>query len=151
MPEFETKRTVPHSAEDMFELVADVEKYPGFVPLCQALSVRGRKEARDGREVLIADMTIAYRFVKETFTSRVVLDRQGRTIEVSYLDGPFRKMDNRWHFTPLDDDHCEVGFYIHYEFRSRTFSALMGSVFDRAFHHFARAFEDRAAEVYGTA
>ncbi|MDQ0317785.1 coenzyme Q-binding protein COQ10 [Amorphus orientalis] len=139
-----------HSAEDMFDLVADVEKYPNFVPLCQSLSVRGRREQGDGTEVLVADMTVAYRFIRETFTSRVVLDRANRTIFVEYLDGPFRHMENRWTFKPVDDEHSEVGFYINYEFKSRALSAVMGSVFDRAFRKFATAFEERADEVYGT-
>lgn len=151
MPQFETKRKVAHSADDMFELVADVEKYPRFLPLCQALMVRGRKQIGDGREVLVADMTVAYRFIKETFTSRVVLDRKTRTIEVSYLDGPFKTMDIRWSFVPLDGTHSEVGFYVHYEFRNRTFSTLMGAVFDRAVRRFTSAFEERADEVYGAA
>jgi coenzyme Q-binding protein COQ10 len=151
MPQFETKRRVAHSADDMFDLVADVEKYPRFLPLCQALMVRGRKELGDGREVLVADMTVAYRFVKETFTSRVVLDRGTRTIEVSYLDGPFKTMEIRWTFVPIDDTRSEVGFYVHYEFRNRTFGTLMGAVFDRAVRRFTNAFEDRADEVYGAA
>jgi coenzyme Q-binding protein COQ10 len=151
MPQFETKRRVAHSADDMFDLVADVEKYPRFLPLCQALMVRGRKQLGDGREVLVADMTVAYRFVKETFTSRVVLDRGTRTIEVSYLDGPFKTMEIRWTFVPIDGTRSEVGFYVHYEFRNRTFSTLMGAVFDRAVRRFTNAFEDRADEVYGAA
>jgi coenzyme Q-binding protein COQ10 len=150
MPHFETTRRVAHSAEDMFDLVADVDKYPGFVPLCQSLSVRGRREQDDGTELLIADMTVAYRFIRETFTSRVVLDRANRTISVEYLDGPFRHMENRWTFRPIDEGHSEVGFFISYEFKSRALSAVMGSVFDRAFRRFAAAFEERADQVYGT-
>ncbi|WP_018697588.1 type II toxin-antitoxin system RatA family toxin [Amorphus coralli] len=150
MPHFDTSRRVAHSAEDMFDLVADVDKYPGFVPLCQSLTVRGRRQQDDGTELLIADMTVAYRFIKETFTSRVVLDRPNRKILVEYLDGPFRHMENRWTFQPIDEGHCEVGFYIDYEFKSRTLSAVMGSVFDRAFRRFATAFEERADQVYGT-
>jgi coenzyme Q-binding protein COQ10 len=150
MPTFETQRTVNHSPEDMFDLVADVEQYPHFVPLCQALSIRGRKPLPDGREVIVADMTVAYRVIKETFTSRVVLDRKNLVIEVEYLDGPFKQMENRWTFRPADGGRCTVGFFIQYEFRSRALGALMGQVFDKAFRKFASAFEARADDVYGT-
>ena len=151
MNQFETRRRVNHSAEEMFNLVADVEQYPRFVPLCQSLNVRGRETTEDGREVLVADMTVAYRFIRETFTSRVVLDREAKTIEVTYLNGPFKKMDNRWTFVPIGQSESEVCFFIHYEFRSRALGALMGTVFDRAFRRFAGAFEARADEVYGAA
>ncbi len=151
MPTFETKRTVNHSPGDMFDLVADVEKYPSFVPLCQSLQVRGKKALDDGREVVVADMTVAYRVIRETFTSRVVLDRENHIIDVEYLDGPFKQMENRWRFEPADGGRCTVSFYIQYEFRSRALGALMGQVFDRAFRKFASAFEARADHVYGNA
>lgn len=149
MPEFSTKRRVAHSAADMFDLVADVEHYPEFVPLCRTLSVRRRSEDAQGRDVIVANMTVAYKFVRETFTSRVTLDRDKREILVEYLDGPFQRMNNRWSFAPDGDRACEVTFFISYEFRSRTLGLLMGSVFDAAFRRFATAFEKRADEVYG--
>lgn len=133
----------------MFDLVADVERYPEFVPLCESLSVRERKAADGGRQIIIAGMTVAYKFVRESFTSRVTLDRQNLTIRVEYLEGPFRRMNNRWSFHPLDEGTCEVEFFLAYEFRSRTLALLMGSVFDAAFRRFAAAFERRADEVYG--
>jgi coenzyme Q-binding protein COQ10 len=151
MPEFSTKRRVRHSASDMFDLVADVEQYPQFVPLCRSLSVRRRGIADAGREVIVADMTIAYKLIRETFTSRVTLDRPQLTILVEYLEGPFRRMNNRWSFHPADDRSCEVEFFLTYEFKSRTLGLLMGSVFDAAFRRFAVAFERRADQVYGTA
>ena len=148
MPSFATERRVGHSAEEMFALVADVEKYPQFVPLCERLVIRGRKP--DGaREVLIADMTVAYKIVRETFTTKVVLDKAAGTISAEYLDGPFKHLDNLWTFTPDGPDHCRVRFAIDYEFRSRALSMLMGSVFDKAFRKFAEAFEKRADVVYG--
>lgn len=151
MPQFETKRRVAHTARDMFELVADVEKYPGFVPLCEALRVRGRQTLDDGREILVADMTVAYKVFRETFTSRVTLDRAKNEILVQYLDGPFKRLENRWRFVPVAEKRSEVVFYISYEFRSAALGALMGAVFDSAFHRFAAAFEARADEVYGAA
>jgi coenzyme Q-binding protein COQ10 len=149
MPEFSTKRRVPHSASDMFDLVADVERYPEFVPLCQSLKVRERSVGEGGSQVIVADMTIAYKFIRETFTSRVTLDRGRLTILVEYLEGPFRRMNNRWRFHPAGEA-CEVEFFLIYEFRSRALGLLMGSVFDAAFRRFAAAFERRADRVYGT-
>ena len=150
MPEFSTTRRVQHSASHMFDLVADVERYPEFVPLCQSLRVRKRSGDGGGREVIVADMTIAYKFIRETFTSRVTLDRGELTILVEYLEGPFRRMNNRWSFRPIDDHSCEVEFFLAYEFRSRALGLLMGGVFDAAFRRFAVAFERRADQIYGT-
>ena len=133
----------------MFNLVADVERYPQFVPLCKSLAVRRRSTDGEGREVIVADMTVAYKFIRETFTSRVTLERPNLTILVEYLEGPFRRMNNRWSFRPLSETSCEVEFFLTYEFRSRTLGMLMGSVFDAAFRRFAAAFERRADEVYG--
>ncbi|WP_181702825.1 type II toxin-antitoxin system RatA family toxin [Chthonobacter albigriseus] len=149
MPHFETTRRVRHSAAEMFDLVADVDKYPRFVPLCDSLVVRARRPLDDGREVLVADMTVAYAMFRETFTSKVTLDRANLKILVEYLDGPFRHLENVWSFRPIDDTHCDVGFSITYEFKSRTLGALMGAMFDKAFRKFSEAFEARADAVYG--
>ncbi|WP_102867736.1 type II toxin-antitoxin system RatA family toxin [Pseudovibrio exalbescens] len=151
MPSFKTVHRVQHSARDMFDLVADVEQYPRFVPLCQNLVVRGRRELEGEREMLIADMTVAYKVVRETFTSRVTLDPAELQILVEYLDGPFKHLENRWTFFPREAEGCDISFYIDYEFKSRTLSALMGTMFDRAFRKFSAAFEARADEVYGSA
>jgi coenzyme Q-binding protein COQ10 len=147
MPSFRTTRRVPHSADEMFALVADVEKYPLFLPLCEALRVR-RREERDARPILVADMTIAYKIFRETFSSRVTLDRAAYKITVEYLDGPFSHLENRWTFKPLENG-CEVQFFIEWELRSRALSMLVGSVFDRVFRRYAEAFEKRADDVYG--
>lgn len=148
MPQYQTSRTVPHSAADMFALVADVERYPEFVPLCESLRVRGRSKAGDD-EVITATMTVAYKVIRESFTSRIVLDREAGEIRVSYIDGPFRQLENVWSFKPLGEASCEVGFRISYEFRSRLLQAVMGAAFDRAFRKFADAFEARAKVIYG--
>jgi len=134
----------------MFDLVADVEHYPQFVPLCQSLSVRKRTKDGEGREIIVADMTVAYKLVSETFTSRVTLDRNKLEILVEYIEGPFRKMNNRWNFRPAGDHACDVEFFIAYEFRSRTLGLLMGAMFEAAFRRFSAAFERRADQVYGT-
>ncbi|QJP12813.1 type II toxin-antitoxin system RatA family toxin [Starkeya sp. ORNL1] len=149
MPSFRNARRVRHSASDMFDLVADVEHYPEFVPLCESLRVRRRVASGDGVDILIADMTAAYRMFRETFTSQVTLDRPRLTIVVEYLDGPFSRLENRWNFKPLESGGCDVEFFISYEFRSRTLGLLMGAMFDAAFRRFAEAFEKRADEVYG--
>jgi coenzyme Q-binding protein COQ10 len=149
MPQFSTTRRVQHSAPEMFDLVADVEHYPEFVPLCRSLAVRRRTQDGEGRDVIIADMSVAYKLVRETFTSRVTLDRSNLRILVEYLEGPFQRMNNRWTFRPLDEHSCEVEFFIAYEFRSRTLGLLMGAVFDAAFRRFATAFERRADKIYG--
>jgi len=149
MPQFTTKRHVHHSAADMFDLVADVEQYPEFVPLCQDLKVRKRDQTGEGVEVIVADMTVSFKLVRETFRSRVTLDKPNLCILVEYLEGPFSRMQNRWTFKPTADTACEVEFFIDYEFRSRMLGVLMGSMFDVAFRRFAVAFEQRADRVYG--
>jgi len=151
MPQISTKRRVAHSAAEMFDLVADVEQYPRFVPFCNALKLRRREPGEGGSEVLIADMTIAYKLIKETFTSRVALDRSQLSIDVKYLSGPFTRMENRWAFHPISENACEVEFFLSYEFKSRAFALLMGAMFDAVFRRFASAFERRADAVYGTA
>lgn len=149
MPSFETTRRVRHSADQMLDLVADVEHYPRFVPLCESLVVRARRVQPDGRELLVADMTVAYAMFRETFTSKVTIDRAGLKILVEYLDGPFRHLENIWTFRPMGEGASEVHFFIAYEFKSRTLGALMGAMFDKAFRKFAEAFEARADVVYG--
>ncbi|MGH7005351.1 MAG: type II toxin-antitoxin system RatA family toxin, partial [Alphaproteobacteria bacterium] len=119
MPKFDTTRPVVHRAGQMFDLVADVESYPQFLPMCESLKVRSRKE-RDGKTLLIADMTVGYKLIRETFTSQVLLKPQDTIIETKYIDGPFRYLDNRWQFVPdANPEHSAVKFYIDYEFKSR--------------------------------
>lgn len=148
MPQFSTKRHVRHSAAQMFDLVADVERYPEFVPLCRSLKVRQRIPEPEGVEILVADMTVAYKFIHETFTSRVTLDRANLQILVEYLDGPFSRLENRWAFHATGDHACDVEFFISYDFKSRTLGLLMGTMFDAAFRRFSAAFERRADVVY---
>ena len=149
MPRFSSKRRVAHSADQMFDLVADVERYPEFVPLCQSLTVRQRTPKPDGTEIVVADMTVSFKLVRETFTSRVTLDRPNLKIIVEYLKGPFSNLENRWTFESKGDNACDVGFFIAYEFKSRILALLMGSMFDAAFARFSAAFEKRADVVYG--
>ncbi|MET0539593.1 MAG: SRPBCC family protein [Xanthobacteraceae bacterium] len=148
MPQFSSRRSVHHSAANMFDLVADVEKYPQFVPLCRDLKIRSRISEPEGIDVLVASMTIAYKVVHESFLTRVILDRQNLQILVEYLEGPFKMLENRWNFRPTGPHTSVVEFFIAYEFKSRTLALLMGTMFDVAFRRFATAFEHRADHVY---
>lgn len=147
MPKFEATRRVAHTPEEMFALVADVEKYPEFLPLCERLTVRSRRE-REGRTVLVADMGVGYKAIRETFTTQVLLNPAERVIDVKYIDGPFKYLSNVWSFEPAGDG-CFVRFFIDYEFKSRILATLMGAMFDRAFRMFVEAFERRADAIYG--
>jgi coenzyme Q-binding protein COQ10 len=133
----------------MFDLVADVGSYPEFVPLCSDMRIRSRTTRPDSKEVVVAVMTIAYKLIRQSFTSRVTLGRENFTLFVDYLDGPFSRMHNKWVFHPKGEKACEVEFFIDYEFRSRAFALLAGAVFDQVFRRMAGAFEHRADKIYG--
>ena len=148
MPKHETTRRVTHTPDEMFALVADVESYPEFLPMCEALTVRSRKE-REGVTLIVAEMTVGYKAIRETFTSQVVLKPAERRIDVRYVDGPFKYLSNVWRFDGVPDGGTEIHFFIDYEFKSRILGALMGAMFDRAFRMLAEAFEKRANAIYG--
>jgi len=147
MPSFRTTRPVRHSPIEMFNLVADVERYPEFVPLCEELNIRRRVKSDDGVETLVAEMSVGFKAIRETFTTRVSLDEPRLRILVEYVEGPFSYLENRWTFKP-DPLGCAVEFYIAYEFKSFALRMLMGAMFERAFRKFAEAFEERADVVY---
>jgi coenzyme Q-binding protein COQ10 len=151
MPSFRTTRRVPFTPRQMFDLVADVERYPEFLPLCEALVVRSRAPQGEG-EVLIADMTVGYKAIRETFTSRVTLEPSDLAVlaqGTADSAGPFRRLENRWQFRAAAGG-CEVDFFIAYEFKSAMLQLLVGALFDRAFRRYTRAFEERAQVVYGS-
>lgn len=149
MPRFETTRPVRHAPQVMFDLVADIERYPEFVPMCESLVIRRRStDPATGAETLLADMAIGYKMIREVFTTKVVLDRATSRILVSYIDGPFRHLENRWSFLPTEGgEGCKVVFFIDYEFKSRTFQLLAGAVFEKVFRKMAEAFEARADQL----
>ena len=149
MPSFRTTRRVTHKPEEMFDLVADVERYPDFLPLCTGLRVIRRTHDEQGRDVLVAEMSVGYRSISARFTTKVVLDRKSLDIHVSYINGPFRYLENHWEFRPGENGGSAVHFSIDYEFRSIALGLLMGAMFDRAFRRFTDAFESRANDVYG--
>ena len=149
MPSFETRRTVPFTPTEMFDLVADVERYPEFLPLCEGLRVLSYDGDGDQRS-LVAAMDVGYKGIRETFTSRVQLDRAVPSVRTDLVQGPFNRLVNKWGFIPTPGG-CEVTFFIDYEFKSRILGVMMGSMFDRAFRMFSEAFEKRADAVYGRA
>ena len=151
MPSFRINRAVRHSPRQMYDLVADVERYPDFLPLCESLRVLRRQPGPDGGEVLVAEMGVGYKAIRERFTTRVTLEPEHLRIVAEYIDGPFRHLENRWSFRDADHGGCTVDFFITYEFKSRTLGLLMGTMFDRAFRKFTDAFEGRADRMYGTA
>jgi len=147
MPSFSNIRRVPFTAQQMFDLVADVGKYPEFLPLCESLTVLSRLVEPSGT-VLDARMGVGYKAIRETFTSRVTLTPAAPSILVEYLDGPFRRLENRWRFTTCPGG-SDIDFYVDYEFRSPILAVLMGVMFDKAFRQFSSAFEERARVIYG--
>ena len=155
MPSFQTTQIVRFTAEQMFDLVADIEAYPEFLPLCEGLRIRERRTSVDGHPQLIADMTCGYKAIRETFTSRVTLNAPERKILVEYIDGPFSHLHNQWTFEQSPASYAPGGsavhFHIDYAFKSAMLGMLVGAMFDRAFRHFLVAFGDRAAAVYGGA
>lgn len=142
-----TEALVPHSAREMFDLVADVEKYPEFLPHCVALRVVS-SDVVDGSGRIEADMIVAYRAFRERFRSLVRLDRPGLGIDVQYVRGPFRRLANQWRFKDVEHGAL-VNFAIDFEFRSLVLQATAAAVFERAFARMSDAFIDRAAIVYG--
>ena len=149
LPTFDTVRRVAFTPQQMYALVADVERYPEFLPLCEALSVLSRSTA-DDKPVIVAAMEIGYKAIRERFTTRVVLAPGEPSVFVTYLDGPFHHLENRWRFLPADGGRaCDVAFWIDYQFKSPMLGLLMGAMFDKAFRKFSQAFEVRARVVYG--
>ncbi|MGI8944417.1 MAG: type II toxin-antitoxin system RatA family toxin [Qipengyuania sp.] len=143
MPGIHEVHAMPFSAEQMFNLVADVARYPEFLPWVVATRVRSDSETE-----MVADMLVGFKAIREKFTSRVTKDRP-REITVHYLDGPLRDLDNRWQFRALDQHNCEVDFCVDFAFRNKVFEALAGQYFDRAFRQMVDAFEARAEQLYG--
>lgn len=143
MPGVRETRRLPYSAEQMFDLVADVGSYPEFLPWVVATRIR----SDDGHE-MVADMLVGFKALREKFTSRVIKDRPGR-LEVIYIDGPMRDLDNVWHFRALEDGGCEIDFAVDFSFKNKMFEMLAGQYFDRAFRKMVAAFEDRADALYG--
>ncbi len=144
MPSHAEKRVLPYSAEQVYGLVADIEKYPEFLPWCLA----ARHLRREG-DVVWSEMIIGFKFVRERFTSKVTLSPL--RIDVEYIDGPLKHLQNHWIFKDLPDGRCEIDFYVDFEFRSRVLQKLIGALFHEAISRMVRAFEARAKDLYGDA
>ncbi|WP_119422585.1 type II toxin-antitoxin system RatA family toxin [Desertibaculum subflavum] len=136
------KRVLPYTPEQLFDLVAGVERYPEFLPWCTAARIRSRTD-----RLMIADMAIGFRMIRERFTSRVVLDRP-HAIDVTYADGPFKRLTNRWRFLPMPEG-CEIDFFVDFEFRSKLLEKMIGLLFEEACRRMISAFEGRARALYG--
>ncbi|MFQ5970681.1 MAG: type II toxin-antitoxin system RatA family toxin [Alphaproteobacteria bacterium] len=143
MPSHAEKRVLPYSAEQLFDLVVDIERYPDFLPWC----IAARNRRREGN-VVWSDLVIGFKFIRERFTSRVTMTRPER-IDVEYVDGPLKYLKNHWVFVPLPDGRCEIDFYVDFEFRSLVLQKLIGVLFHEAVTRMVRAFEHRAADIYG--
>jgi coenzyme Q-binding protein COQ10 len=148
MPAIHAKRRVQHNADEMFDLVADVERYPEFVPHCQRHVIVARKKSGNS-EILITEMTIARGPFRETIHSRDTLDRKNGRIRVDATGRTLDRLQTIWTFAPRDGHSCEVGFDIVYEFSSLALEFLLGGIFDSTFRYFVHAFEHRADVVYG--
>lgn len=150
MPTHAEKRILPYSADQMFALIADVGSYPEFLPWCAAARVREIKPLPDGTgDVIEADLVISFKVYRERFASRVTLRPEARQIDVEYLDGPFKFLRNNWRFSPRGENHCEIDFFVDFEFRSALLQRLIGLVFNEAMQRIVRAFEKRAEVLYG--
>lgn len=143
MPTHAEKRVLPYTPQQLFELVADVEKYPEFLPWCVGLRIRQKQD-----DLVVADMIIGYKMFREKFSSRVEINRPDR-INVSYTDGPFKYLDNYWIFQPHEDGGCLIDFYVDFEFRSSLLQHAINIVFNKAVQKMVGAFEDRAKDLYG--
>ncbi len=144
MPTHAENRYLPYTPGQMFELVADVERYPDFLPWCVGARIR----RRDG-DVFLADLVIGFKMVRERYTSRVSLDRTVGRIDVTYTEGPFHHLDNHWVFLPAGDGGTHVDFFVDFEFRSRLLQRLIGGLFGEAVRLMVHSFERRARTLYG--
>lgn len=143
MPTHAEKRLLPYRPDQLFDLVADIARYPEFLPWCRAARIRKREG-----NVIYADLVIGWRMIRERFTSRVTLGAPNR-IDVTYHEGPFKYLNNHWTFELQPDGGCLIDFYVDFEFRSRVLQKLIGVLFNEAVRRMVHAFEERAKDLYG--
>lgn len=149
MPRHSETRDLPYGADQMYDLVADVARYPEFLPWTAAARIRSREGGPEG-EVMLADLVISFKVFRESFGSKVTLWPEERRIETEFLDGPFAHMQSEWRFEPLETG-CRVHFWVDFAFKNRLIGRVVGSVFDQAMHRIVAAFEARARKLYGAA
>ncbi|WP_092897922.1 type II toxin-antitoxin system RatA family toxin [Rhodobacter sp. 24-YEA-8] len=153
MPRHQETRKLPWSAQEMFDLVADVESYPKFLPWNAAARIKSRRPVEGGAggdTVIEADLVISFKVFRERFGSRVTLLGGDKRILTEYIDGPFRYLRSTWEFRDLEEGGSEVGFFVDFEFRNAILQGVIGLVFNEAMQRIVRAFERRAAELYGS-
>jgi len=141
------RRILPFTPEQIFELVGDVASYPEFLPWCTGARIRERDVTPTG-EVLLADLMIGFKMVRERFTSRVTLDRSKLRIDVAYINGPFRHLNNHWTFSPTAEGKCQIDFHLEFEFSSIVLQKVIGVLFHEAVRRMVAAFEARAHQLY---
>ena len=148
MPTHSETRELPYTAQQMYDLVADVGAYPDFLPWTAAARIKSREDKGD-HEVMDADLVISFKVFRERFTSRVVLWPGPMKIDTEYLDGPFEFMKSNWHFEDAGEGRCKVHFFVDFEFKNMVLQKIIGVVFNEAMQRVVRAFEKRAAALYG--
>ncbi|WP_420002760.1 type II toxin-antitoxin system RatA family toxin [Arenibacterium sp. LLYu02] len=148
MPTHSETRPMPYTAQQMYDLVADVATYPKFLPWCAGARIRSRVP-QGASEVMEADLVISFKVFRERFGSRVVLHPDMKKIDTEYLDGPFRYMKSNWAFADRAEGGCDVTFFVDFEFKNAVLQGIIGVVFNEAMQRIVRAFERRAAELYG--
>jgi coenzyme Q-binding protein COQ10 len=144
MPTHAEQRVLPYRPDQLFDLVADIERYPEFLPWCVAARIRSRDE-----NMVVADLVIGFKMIRERFTSRVRLDRPNRVIDVAYSEGPFRYLNNHWVFEEMPDGSTRLDFFVDFEFRSVMLQKIIGVLFNEAVRRMVAAFETRAKALYG--
>ncbi|MDO5369074.1 type II toxin-antitoxin system RatA family toxin [Paracoccus sp. (in: a-proteobacteria)] len=149
MPRHAETKVLPYTAQQMYDLVADVESYPNFLPWNTAARIRSRQQQPDGSEVIEADLVISFKVFRERFGSRVTLFPDEKRIDTRYLDGPFTHLHSEWDFADRPQGGCEVKFFVDFEFRNALLGKVIGVVFGEAMHRIVRAFEERAKKLYG--
>ena len=148
MPTYHETGRLPYSAQQMYDLVADVAQYPQFLPWCAAARIRSVTPRADGSQVMEADLVISFKVFRERFGSRVILWPEQKSIDTEYLDGPFRYMKSTWSFADAEGGGCDVTFFVDFEFRNAVLQGIIGVVFNEAMQRIVRAFERRAAQLY---
>lgn len=149
MPQHAETRRLPWTAAQMYALVAEVERYPEFLPWNSAARIRSRTQRPDGSEVVEADLVISFKVFRERFGSRVTLWPEEKRIDTDYLDGPFKHLHSGWRFSDLPGGGCTVDFHVDFEFRNAILQRVIGVVFGEAMSRIVRAFEARARALYG--
>jgi len=149
MPTHHETRRLPYTAQQMFDLVADVGSYPQFLPWNSAARIRTRTPVEGGGELMEADLVISFKVFRERFGSRVTLWPEQKKIDTEYLDGPFKYMKSTWSFRDIPEGGCEVEFFVDFEFKNAILQGIIGMVFNEAMQRIVRAFERRAAQLYG--